>query len=82
MDACYQTWDFGLRSYCDTLSSFACWVAAVFNLFIDRKGKYNGIGNDAEWHIYQTETSYSLRVVHFRVQETTEIEHGAAVYSW
>ena len=62
--------------------SFACRVATVFNLFIDRKGKYNGIGNDAEWHINQTETSYALRVVHFRVQETTEIEHGAAVYSW
>jgi hypothetical protein len=62
--------------------SFACRVATVFNLFIDRKGKYNGIGNDAEWHINQTETSYSLRVVHFRMQETTEIEHGAAVYPW
>jgi hypothetical protein len=65
----------------NTFCSFACRVAAVFNLFIDRKGKYNGIGND-EWHIDKSETSYALRVVHFRVQETTEIENCASVYSW
>jgi hypothetical protein len=66
----------------NTSCSFDCRVAAVFYLFIDRKGKYNGIGNDAKWHINQTETSYALRVVHFWVQETTEIEYGAAIYSW
>lgn len=44
----------------NTICSFACRVAPVFNLFIDRRGKYNGIGNDAEWHINQTETSYAV----------------------
>jgi len=70
------------RRMLDTFCSFARRVATVFNLFIDRKGKYNDIGNDAKWHIYQTETSYSMSVVHFRLQKTTEIEHSAAVYSW
>ena len=60
---------------------FAGRIAAVLDLFVDCKGKDDGIGDDAEGNINQAEAADALRLVHLRAQETSEIEHGAAVYS-